>query len=132
MTARILVIEDDAASLELTTYLLQCAGFATLAAGNGIDGLQLALREDPDLIVSDIQMPVLNGYELVARLRATPAWRRVPLIALSAFSMQGDREMALAAGFDDYVTKPLDPQRFAGEIAGHLPDGMRATTPRQR
>lgn len=125
MTARILVVEDDAASLELATFLLECAGFATLAAANGVEGLQLALSERPDLIVSDLQMPVLNGYELIARLRATPAWRRVPLVALSAFSMREDCAKALAAGFDGFVAKPLDPRTFAQQIAEFLPAELR-------
>lgn len=126
MTAVILVVEDDPASLELATYLLECAGYPTLAAANGVEGLQTALRERPDLIVSDLQMPVLDGCGLAQQLRASRAWQRVPLVALSALSMRDDRERALAAGFDAFLPKPLNPRTFAQEVSALLPPALRA------
>lgn len=125
MPARILVIEDDPASLELVTFLLEAAGYEFLIATDGASGLDLALRENPDLVLSDVQMPALTGYELAQRLRAESAWRRVPVVAVSAFSMRGDREKALAAGFDGYLTKPIAPLSFIPEINAFLPAELR-------
>jgi len=126
MSARILIVEDDDPSRELVTFLLEKSGYVILSAHDGAVGLQMALEDDPDLIVSDLQMPHVDGYELVHRLVAEPRWRRVPLIAVSAFSMRGDREKALAAGFDGYFSKPISPETFVHEIAEFLPLALRA------
>ncbi len=127
MSARILIIEDDPASLELVQYLLETAGYATLTATDGATGLALALSEHPDLVVCDLQMPVMTGYEVVRRLQGGTSWRRVPLVAVSAFSMPGDRETALAAGFDAYHSKPIVPETFVQDIEGLLPPAARAS-----
>ena len=95
MTATILVIEDDEASRQLVSYLLEAAGHRVLLAENGAQGLGMALAEAPDLILCDLQMPVMNGYEVAQSLRSHHEWRAVPLIAVTAFSMPGDRERAL-------------------------------------
>lgn len=121
MGARILIIEDDPASLELARYLLAAAGHATLVASDGGTGLELAVSARPDLVICDLQMPVLDGFEVARRLRADAAWRRVPLVAVSAFSMPGDREAALAAGFDAYYSKPIAPEAFVGDVERLLP-----------
>lgn len=126
MPARILIIEDDPASLELAQYLLDTAGYATLAAIDGGAGLALALSARPDLVICDLQMPVMTGYEVVRRLRDGTTWRRVPLVAVSAFSMPGDRETALAAGFDAYYSKPIVPETFVQDIERLLPPEARA------
>ncbi len=126
MPARILIIEDDPASLELAKYLLEQAGYATLTAADGGEGLALALSEHPDLVICDLQMPVMTGYEVVQRLHEGPTWRRVPLIAVSAFSMPGDRETALAAGFDAYHSKPIVPETFVRDIESLLSSAARA------
>jgi len=125
MNARILIVEDDDPSRELVTFLLEKSGYVILSARDGAAGLRMALEEDPDLILSDLQMPHVDGYELVRRLVAEPRWRRVPLIAVSAFSMRGDREKALAAGFDGYFSKPISPQTFVQEVAEFLPPALR-------
>ncbi len=119
--ARILIIEDDPASLELAKYLLDSAGYATLTATDGAAGLALALSTQPDLVICDLQMPVMTGYEVVERLRGGSTWRRVPLVAVSAFSMPGDREAALTAGFDAYFSKPIVPESFVHDIESLLP-----------
>lgn len=125
MTARILIIEDDSASRELVRYLLASSGYATLDAEDGSRGLLLALQASPDLVICDLQMPVMNGFELVRRLQEHPQWRRVPLIAVTAFSMVGDRETTLAAGFNDYITKPITPETFVAQIEAFLPPELR-------
>lgn len=125
MPARILIIEDDSASRALVHYLLESAGYATLEAEDGAIGLQIALQAQPDLIICDLQMPVMNGYELVRVLREQPGWRHVPLIAVTAFSMAGDRETALTAGFDEHITKPITPETFVRQVEAFLPPTLR-------
>lgn len=132
MVARILIIEDDDGSRELAKYLLAAAGYTTLEADNGGVGLAIALNERPDLIICDLQMPVMNGIEVVRALRSHPGWYPVPLLAVTAFSMTGDRETALAAGFDEHVTKPITPETFAEQVESLLPQALRATAPPRR
>ena len=124
MPARILIIEDDRDSRELLRYLFEACGHAVLEAVEGGAGVRAALEENPDLVVCDLQMPVLNGYEVVQLLLKNPLWRQVPLIAVTAFSMPGDREKALDAGFNGYITKPIDPETFVGQIEAFLPPAL--------
>lgn len=128
--ATILVIEDDDASRHLVTYLLESAGHRVLVAENGAVGLGLALAEAPDLILCDLQMPVMNGYEVARSLRLHHQWRVVPLVAVTAFSMPGDREKALDVGFDAHLSKPITPETFVQQVeaflaasAPHAPSG---------
>lgn len=120
MSARILIIDDDVPSLALADYLLQSAGHATTTADHGKRGLAAALSQNFDLIISDLHLPGLTGYEIVARLLASPDWRRVPLVAVTASSMVGDRETVLAAGFDGYISKPIEPQNFVADVQRFL------------
>lgn len=129
MTARILIIEDDTPSRELAKYLLEAAGYVALEAADGGAGVRMSLEFNPDLVICDLQMPVMNGYEVVECLREDPRWRRVPLIAVTASSMTGDRQKALVAGFDDHITKPITPETFVGQIEAYLPPGLRARRP---
>jgi len=126
MPARILIIEDDSGSRELVRYLLEASGYEVLEAIDGDAGARLVLATSPDLVICDLQMPVMNGYEVVRRLKGEPAWRRVPIIAVTAFSMAGDRETALAAGFDEHITKPIVPETFVAQVEAFLPPGLRA------
>ncbi len=131
MVARILVIEDDEASRALLVYLLQVGGYEVHSASDGGSGARMALEHGPDLVLSDLQMPVMNGYEVARHLHAHPGWRRVPLIAITAFSMPGDREKALAAGFQDHISKPIDPEQFVRQVGAYLAPALRAS-PRPR
>lgn len=126
MVATILIIEDDDASRELLMYLLEAAGYATLTAADGGAGLRVALESRPDLVLCDLQMPVLNGFEVIRQLHADPQWRRIPMIAVTAFSMPGDREAVLAAGFDAYMSKPVTPETFVRQVEAYLPPESRA------
>jgi len=121
MAARILIIEDDLASRELLGYLLGSAGYEVHSAQNGAQGLRLAGEQVPDLIVCDLQMPVLNGFEFLQQLRATPHLAEIQVIAVTAFSMPGDRAKVLAAGFEAYLSKPVDPVTFVDSIEAFLP-----------
>lgn len=129
MPACVLIIEDDEASRELVKYLLEAAGYRTLGAEDGRAGVQAAVAERPDLVLCDLQMPVMNGYEVVRYLHAHPGWCRVPVIAVTAFSMPGDRETALGAGFDDHIAKPIAPETFVAQVEAFLPPELRAGQP---
>ena len=131
-TATVLVIEDDLASRELLTYLLEAAGYRVLAAENGALGLGMAIADAPDLILCDLQMPVMNGYEVAQSLRCHPAWRVVPLVAVTAFSMPGDREKALEVGFDEHLSKPIAPETFVDQVQGFLRKAATAVPPPPR
>jgi two-component system cell cycle response regulator DivK len=100
--------------------LLEAAGHRVLAAENGALGLGMALAESPDLILCDLQMPVMNGYEVAQSLRSHHAWRAVPLVAVTAFSMPGDRERALEVGFDEHLSKPITPETFVRQVEAFL------------
>lgn len=121
--ALILVIEDNEVNLELMTYLLQAHGHRTLAARNGVEGLSMARGERPDLVVCDIQMPGLDGHSVAAALRGDVATAAIPLVAVTAAAMVGDRERALAAGFDAHVAKPIEPADFVRRLEPFLQPG---------
>jgi two-component system, cell cycle response regulator DivK len=125
MGARILLIEDDPASRELVKYLLESAGHTVLLASDGGTGVRLAIDEKPDLLICDLQMPVMSGYQVVQTLLDYPQWHKVPTIAVTAFSMPGDREKTLAAGFDEHISKPIAPQLFVTQIETFLPAHLR-------
>lgn len=125
MSARILIIEDDAASHELVRYLLDASGYQTLSAFDGAEGVRMALDQQPDLLLCDLQMPMMSGYQVVQTLNEYPLWKKVPVIAVTAFSMAGDRDKALAAGFDEHISKPISPQNFVAQIEVFLPETLR-------
>jgi two-component system cell cycle response regulator len=118
--ARILVIEDNAANLELMVYLLAAFGHTTLSAGDGEEGLAKAIEERPDLIICDVHLPKMDGYEVVRRLKTDTACQSIPTVAVTALAMVGDRDRVLSAGFDGYLTKPIDPEIFVAQIEALL------------
>jgi two-component system cell cycle response regulator DivK len=125
MSATILIAEDHPASLELMRYLLAAHGYRPLIAVDGEAALELARREHPDLIVCDLRMPKVDGYGIVTQVRADPRLRHTPLIAVTAFSMQGDREHVLRSGFDGYFSKPIEPESFVRQMESFLPPALR-------
>jgi CheY-like chemotaxis protein len=120
---RILVIEDHEANIQLIDYLLRAHGYQPLLARNGPDGLRIAIAEKPDVILLDIRMPDMDGFEVAAALRELPALARTKIVAVTASAMVGDRERIAAAGFDGYIQKPIDLDTFIGEVEGFLFDG---------
>jgi len=106
--AKILVIEDNALNLELATELLKSVGHTVVQARSAEEGLRLARSEHPDLILLDVRMPGMDGLAAVRVLKRDGATRRIPTVAMTAQAMKGDEKAALAAGFDAYVTKPID------------------------
>jgi two-component system cell cycle response regulator len=127
MPARILIIEDNPANLELMSYLLHAFGHDTLTACDGQEGLDAAQRESPDLIICDVELPKIDGMEVARSLRSDSALRWIPLVAVTAFAMVGDRDRVLAAGFDGYIPKPIAPEKFIGQVEAFLPVIQRST-----
>jgi two-component system cell cycle response regulator len=120
MPARILVIEDNPANLELMMYLLRAFGHTAYAAKDGEEGLQKAASERPDLIICDIQLPKIDGNEVVRQLKSDPETQGIPVIAVTALAMVGDRDRVLQAGFDGYLAKPIDPEAFIKQLDPYL------------
>lgn len=125
MPARILVIEDNPANLALVEYLLRAAGHVCASATDGTAGVRLALDAPPDLVLCDLQMPELDGYGVLERLRAEPRTRAIPVIAVTAFSTPGDQTRVIEAGFDAYLSKPIDPELFMTQVEAYLPPALR-------
>jgi two-component system cell cycle response regulator DivK len=120
VTRRLLLVEDNANNRYLAQYLLERAGFAIEVATDGRRGLELARAGGFDMVLLDIQMPEMDGYELAAALRADPVTARIPIVGVSSFAMAGDRAKAMQLGFAGYIEKPIDPATFADEIRGFL------------
>lgn len=124
-TARILIIEDNPTNLELMVYLLHAFGYDPRTAPDGERGIDMALREPPDLVVCDVQLPRIDGYGVVKHLKGIPHLASVPVIAVTALAMVGDRDRILGAGFDGYISKPIDPEQFVAEVEASLPPALR-------
>jgi CheY-like chemotaxis protein len=122
---KILLVEDNELNRDMLSRRLARRGFEVVLAGDGAEGLDTARSERPDLVVMDLSLPVLDGWEAIRRLRADPALSAIPVLALTAHAMAGDRGQALAAGADDYDTKPVDFTRLMGKI-----DALLAAPPR--
>ena len=119
--ARILVVEDNRENLELMLFLLRALGHEPIPATGGRAAIELAAAEPVDVILLDIQMPEMDGFETARALRANSALDEVPLVAVTALAMPGDREMILEAGFSGYIAKPIDVARLPGQLASFLP-----------
>ena len=117
----ILYIEDNEDNIYVLENRLKRAGFSVMIARDGAQGVAMAITEQPDLIVMDLSLPVLDGWEATRRIKAAPETRHIPVIALTANAMAGDRERALGAGCDDFDTKPLELPRLLGKIRALVP-----------
>ena len=117
---KILLIEDNEMNRDMLSRRLLRKGYQVILAVDGESGVAMAAAESPDLILLDMSLPILDGWEAARRLKAWTATRHIPVIALTAHAMSGDREKALAAGCDDYDTKPIELSRLLGKIAGLL------------
>jgi CheY-like chemotaxis protein len=116
----ILIVEDNALNLELATDLLTAAGYSIRQARTGEEGLRLARLEPPALILMDLRMPGLDGYATLRALKEDPRTAVIRTVALTAQAMTGDKQAALAAGFDDYISKPIDTKTFSQTVARAL------------
>ena len=117
--ALILVVEDNAKNMKLFRDVLQAAGYQTLEATTGARAVELAAEHAPDLVLMDIQLPDIDGVEALGRLRADERTAAMPVLALTAQAMDGDRERFLAAGFDGYISKPVNIAGFLGTVKEH-------------
>ena len=122
MTKRILVVEDQDDLRGILRDLFTRSGYIVIEAADGATGVASAKSNCPDIILMDIQMPVIDGYEATRRIKADPALARIPVVAVSSFAMKGDEEKARAAGCDHYVTKPYSPIQLLRMIRGYLGD----------
>ncbi len=120
MKKTILMIEDNEQNRYLATFLLEKSGHAVVHAANGPAGLDLAVRVSFDLILLDIQLPGMDGYDVARALRDIPVLNSVPIIAVTSYAMAGDREKALAAGCNHYIEKPINPETFVAEVTRHM------------
>jgi two-component system cell cycle response regulator DivK len=121
MSQCILMIEDHEENRRLLRDLLTSVGYVLLEAVNGEEGVTMAQTHRPDLILMDIQLPGVDGYETTRRIKAQPALRHIPIIAVTSYAMSGDDVKALEAGCDAYVTKPFSPRALLGTIREYLP-----------
>ena len=120
MTKRILVVEDQEDNLQILRDLLTSAGFEIIEAKDGEEGVRAAVAERPDLILMDIQLPILDGYEATRRIKADTALKNVPIIAVTSYALSGGEAIARAAGCDDFVPKPYSPRQLLAKIRGFL------------
>lgn len=123
MSKRILVIEDHEDNRRILRDLLTSAGYEPIEAVTGEEGLALAETQRPDLILMDIQLPGLDGYETTRRIKANPALRQIPVIAVTSYALSGDDVKAMEAGCDAYVTKPFSPRALLAKVREYLPEG---------
>ena len=127
MTHVILVVEDNERNLKLLRDVLEYAGYDVRVARTGEDGVTLAVKEPPDLVLMDLQLPGIDGMEALRRLRESPRTADVPVVAVTAQAMKQDRERALAAGFNGYVEKPISVRAFTDQVRGFLSGGAEGT-----
>jgi len=117
---KILVVEDNETNMYLCTRILKSAGYEVIPATSGEQGVELAIKEKPDLILMDIQLPGIDGLEATKRIRKSEADGEIPIIALTSYAMAGDKEKALSAGCTSYIEKPINPETFMAEIEKYL------------
>lgn len=125
MKGTILLIEDNEKNAYLITFILEKYGYDVIQARDGATGIALAHRHKPDLILLDIQLPVMDGYAVARALTSEQVLDAIPIVAVTSYAMHGDRERILAAGCSGYIEKPINPATFVPEIEQYLPDHKR-------
>jgi len=120
MKKKILYIEDNEQNLYLVTFILEKHGYEVASATDGQEGIDLAAAIIPDLILLDIQLPRMDGYEVAGHLRANPDLASIPIVAVTSYAMAGDRDKALASGCSGYIEKPINPDTFMQQVEQHL------------
>ena len=121
MSTRILVVEDQADNRRILRDLLNSVGYEILEAVTGDEGVTLATTQHPDLILMDIQLPGMDGYEATRRIKADPALHHIPIIAVTSYALSGDDAQAFAAGCDSYVANPFSPRALLAKVREYLP-----------
>jgi two-component system, cell cycle response regulator DivK len=120
MKGKVLVIEDNEQNLYLVRFILERSGYEVSAATDGRSGIEKAALLKPDLILLDIQLPVMDGYTVARNLRLNPDLAGTPIVAVTSYAMLGDREKVMEAGCNGYIEKPIDPDTFVDKIEQHL------------
>ena len=120
MSKTILYIEDNEQNLYLVTFILEKNGYTVCAARDGQEGIDSAARLKPDLILLDIQLPLMDGYAVARHLRANPDLVATPIVAVTSYAMAGDRDKAFAAGCNGYIEKPINPDTFKQQVEQHF------------
>jgi CheY-like chemotaxis protein len=121
--ARILLVEDNEQNRFLATFLLEQAGLKVVHATNGPQGLEKARTENPDLVLLDIQLPGIDGYEVFKKMQEDPELRKIPVVAVTSYAMQGERQKTFDMGFAGYLEKPINVSSFAKQVTAFLPNG---------
>jgi two-component system cell cycle response regulator DivK len=121
MSKRVLVVEDHADNRRIVRDLLTRSGYEIIEAVTGEEGVTLAQTQHPDLILMDIQLPVIDGYEATRRIKADPALQHVPIIAVTSYALSGDDVKAFAAGCNGYIAKPFSPRALLAKVREYLP-----------
>ncbi len=121
MSKRILVVEDQPDNRQIIRDMLSTTDYEVAEAENGEEALAAVAKQRPDLILMDIQLPVLDGYEATRRIKADPALRSIPIIAVTSYALSGEAEKAREAGCDDYLPKPYSPRELLAKIRQYLP-----------
>ncbi len=129
MKGKILLIEDNEQNRYLATFLLVKHGYEVVEASDGRQGIELARRVLPQLILLDIQLPSMDGYAVARELRGDAALNNIPIVAVTSYAMTGDREKALASGCDGYLEKPINPETFVAEVERHLKEARKGCNP---
>jgi two-component system cell cycle response regulator DivK len=129
MAARILIIEDTRDILELFGVVLEAAGYMVFKACDGLEGISLAHSQLPNLIICDLQMPGIDGYAVVRRLREDPITHACPIVALTACAMESDREQVAAAGFTGHLSKPVKVRELVRQVEQFIPEELRTRGP---
>ena len=120
MTKLILVVEDQADNRQIIRDMLSALDCELVEAENGVEALAAVAKQKPDLILMDIQMPIMDGYEATRRIKANPTTSSIPIIAVTSYALSGDEQKALSAGCNDYVPKPYSPRQLLAKIRQHL------------
>jgi two-component system cell cycle response regulator DivK len=121
MTKRILVVEDQEDNRQIIRDMLSVLDYELTEAENGVEALASVAKQKPDLILMDIQLPIMDGYEATRRIKADPAMTGIPIIAVTSYALGGDEQKARAAGCDDFVPKPYSPRQLLAKIRQYLP-----------
>ena len=117
---KILIVEDNEKNMYLMSFILTKSGYEVIKCGGGEEAVKAAIKEKPDLVIMDIQLPGIDGLEAAKRIRASEADGKLPIVAVTSYAMAGDKERVLAAGCNGYIEKPIDPETFLAEIERYL------------
>ena len=113
---KVLIVEDNENNMELISFIIEANGAETIQAINGLSGVEMALNEKPDYVILDIQLPDIDGLEVLKRIRASEEGKDIPVIAMTSYAMAGDKERMINAGCNGYIEKPIDPERVINQI----------------